>query len=671
MLITKVILNNYGVFRDEQTFDFTCTEEKPIILLGGNNGSGKTTLFESVMLCLYGSSFLEKKISRKEYERFLARKIHRYLGTPVSADYALITIEFKFHHQGKVDHYAVTRMWNNGNGKINETLSVKRNGEHLDSVEESEWQSFVEELIPRGISRLFFFDGEKITKMAEEGSEDEEIKASFNALLGLDVVEQLQSDIRIHILRTMSGKEKDLQKSLDNLLREKNELRDKTSLYQEKLASLKAEIDNKMKIVNNLESRIAKLGGGYASKRGDLKEKRETLKSRLSAVENNIRAICSGPLPFSLIPKEMKLVEEQLKADQELLKKHFEKEILDKNLGEIKSDITSEDFWSDLKIDPNAKERVKSKLLEILEKKPLEDNFDQKGVINFSTLETTQILSLMDKINNETQKQIEKETIEFSQITEELKKIETALANAPNDDEIGPLISELNSHHQNIGAITKEIEHVEQRLGQDNSLVKMINAKIKSLVDEIYKKSSAIDQVELASKVQGVLDEYAAKLRAVKLKLLEDYLSEYILRLLHKEHFIEKVSINKETLELSLYRADGDEIPKDLLSKGEKQMLATAVLWALAKTSGKPLPFIIDTPLARLDMGHRDNLVEKFYPFASHQVVIFSTDSEIDEKYHTKLKPYISRSYVMEYLPSHGKTKVQEGYFDMMARVST
>ena len=93
-------------------------------------------------------------------------------------------------------------------------------------------------------------------------------------------------------------------------------------------------------------------------------------------------------------------------------------------------------------------------------------------------------------------------------------------------------------------------------------------------------------------------------------------------------------------------------------------MFATAVLWALAKTSGKPLPFIIDTPLARLDVEHRQNLIEKFFPIASHQVIIFSTDAEIDYQNYMKLLPYISTSYAMEYLQGKGKTKKHdEQYF--------
>ena len=92
MLLTKVTLSNYGVYRDKNEFDFRCDLDKPVILCGGTNGAGKTTLFESILLCLYGISFFEKKLTQKQYHEFLGRKIHRYLGTPVSATEASITV---------------------------------------------------------------------------------------------------------------------------------------------------------------------------------------------------------------------------------------------------------------------------------------------------------------------------------------------------------------------------------------------------------------------------------------------------------------------------------------------------------------------------------------------------------------------------------------------------
>jgi AAA15 family ATPase/GTPase len=74
MILTKVILQDYGVYKGKNEFDFTTTPDKPIILIGGSNGAGKTTLFESIMLCFYGISTLGKRTSKKAYDEFLSKK---------------------------------------------------------------------------------------------------------------------------------------------------------------------------------------------------------------------------------------------------------------------------------------------------------------------------------------------------------------------------------------------------------------------------------------------------------------------------------------------------------------------------------------------------------------------------------------------------------------------
>lgn len=664
MLLTRVTLENYGVFRSRRDFDFNCSNEKPIILLGGRNGAGKTTLFESIMLCLYGQSFLEKKISRKEYEKFLSNKIHRYLGSKASDDLTSITVDFNFYHEGKETKYSVTRKWDNEDGRINEEFSVKVNEKPLDDVEQSEWQSFIEGLIPRGVSKLFFFDGEKIQKIAEEGSEDVEIKTSFDTLLGLDLVEQLQSDMVIYLSRQRGGKNEEVSTKLDQLMKEKEEQLDANKILAEKIASINVEIQTTTKSIQMIESKISKLGGGYATKREESRIRKIELERQLGIVENNIQELCSGLLPFCVIPQELKALGEQLRSDEEVLKQRFEKEILEKNFNNVKSDFASEKLWSSLGVNDAIKKKLVSKLEDILNENIGEDKSSQIGVINLSTAETTNILLLMDKIENDIPKQLEKETLEYNEIINELRKIQTILKNTPNDDEIGPLVSELNSLNETIGSLKKEIEYAEQKIVNNSSLLKVINSRIKGLVEEKHKDERTSAQVEAANKVQKVLDEYAKKLKEKKLQLLEQYLLESLDVLMHKTGFIDKVSINSDTFAITLYRKDGTEIDKEFLSKGEKQMLATSVLWALAKTSGKPLPFIIDTPLARLDLEHRENLIERFFPFAAHQVAIFSTNSEVDEKYYPKLKPYISRSYLIAYDPEKGETKVsKDEYF--------
>ena len=661
MHLTKVTLKNYGVYRDKIEFDLTTSVDKPVILIGGTNGAGKTTLFESILIGFYGPSFFNKKTTRKDYERFLANKIHRYLGTTASADSTSIIIDFKFFHNGEVDDYTVDRTWKNEDGRIIEELKIKKNGQRLDSVEESQWQSFIEELIPRGIAKLFFFDGEKIVKMAEEENEDVEIKSSFDSLLGLDIVDQLHSDLRVHIMRNLKDDAKTIQIQHDKYLEERDEILDDIARFEDKLAVKNREIDEIAGEIDVIEAKVSKIGGGFASKREDLKAKKAFLEMKLASLENDLRVMIAGPLPLCLIPKQTNSIKSQIQKDEKILKKQFEKEILDEKLGELSESLNSEKFWDGIDANSQTKEKIMENISSLFSSNKKTEKI--LSIFNFSTLESANIISLIDNLKTGHLDNLKKASQEYSQVSDDLQRIDVALVNAPNDDEIGPLISDLNSLHENQGIIKNEIEHLEQQITTKNSYLKMINVKIRNILVDKYKDKNAGIQAELATRVQKVLDEYIEKLKIKKLELLEVYLLEEIQRLMHKENLITKVSVDKETFEIKLFDNDGNPSPKDLLSKGEKQMFATAVLLALAKTSGKPLPFMIDTPLARLDVGHRNNLIEKFFPYASHQIVIFSTDTEIDEKYYQKMKSYISRSYAMEYLPGKGKTKLHQGYF--------
>ncbi len=661
MHLTKVTLKNYGVYRDKIEFDLTTTPDKPVVLIGGTNGAGKTTLFESILIGFYGPTFFNKKTTRKEYEKFLANKIHRYLGSKTSADSTSIIIDFKFFHNGMVDDYTVDRTWKNEDGRIIEELKIKKNGQRLDSVEESQWQSFIEELIPRGIAKLFFFDGEKIVKMAEEENEDIEIKSSFDSLLGLDVVEQLHSDLRVHIMRNMKDDTKAIQGQHDKHLEERDEILDDISRYQEKLTSKNRDLDKLAGEINVIETNISKIGGGFASQRAELQAKRAFLEMKIASIENDLRVLISGPLPFCIIPKHIQSLKSQIKKDSKILKNQIEKEILSEKINEISKSLNSKKLWNGVNIDSETREKLVKNISLLLSPDVKTENVTI--MFNLSTLESSNIISLIDNLKTEHLDKLNKKSQEFSESSDELQRVDVALVNAPNDDEIGPLISEVNALHENQGILKNEIKHLEQQVTTKQSYLKMINVKLRNILSDKYKDKNAGIQAELATRVQKVLDEYIEKLKIKKLQLLEEYLLEEVKRLMHKDNLITKVSVNRETFEIILYDKDENPFPKDLLSKGEKQMYATAVLLALAKTSGKPLPFMIDTPLARLDIGHRDNLIKKFFPYASHQVVIFSTDSEIDEKYYPKLKPYLSRSYAMEYLPGEGKTRQHLGYF--------
>ena len=138
MLLEQITLENFGIYKDQNVFNFNSTEEKPIILCGGKNGGGKTTLFDSIMLCLYGQNSFDKRINRKDYEKYLDRKIHKNDEKQKNTS---IRIEFLYNHYDRkekldkdsyIQKYAVTRSWKKIDGEIIEKFVVEKNNQVLE-----------------------------------------------------------------------------------------------------------------------------------------------------------------------------------------------------------------------------------------------------------------------------------------------------------------------------------------------------------------------------------------------------------------------------------------------------------------------------------------------------------------------------------------------------------
>jgi DNA sulfur modification protein DndD len=55
--------------------------------------------------------------------------------------------------------------------------------------------------------------------------------------------------------------------------------------------------------------------------------------------------------------------------------------------------------------------------------------------------------------------------------------------------------------------------------------------------------------------------------------------------------------------------------------------------------------------------------VSRYFPAASHQVVLLSTDEEVDDRYYKQLRPWVGRTYRLEFDPGSGGTRPVAGYF--------
>ena len=163
--------------------------------------------------------------------------------------------------------------------------------------------------------------------------------------------------------------------------------------------------------------------------------------------------------------------------------------------------------------------------------------------------------------------------------------------------------------------------------------------------------------VQHATQARDTLARFRSSLLERHAEHIQQVILESFLTIVRKQDLISGIRIDPATSDLNLLGKDGDLLLPERLSAGERQLMAVSILWGLARAAGRPLPAVIDTPLGRLDSTHRLRLVKDYFPRASHQVILLSTDEEIDETLFLALRPHIARSYVLCYDPEASSSR--------------
>ena len=196
-----------------------------------------------------------------------------------------------------------------------------------------------------------------------------------------------------------------------------------------------------------------------------------------------------------------------------------------------------------------------------------------------------------------------------------------------------------------------------------DEIEKQLAKRRRKIVDEELRSEEDTRLARLLVRTQATMQDYLRRATQRKIDRLSQLVTESFRYLLRKQTLVERVLIDPDSFAITLYDDTGRAIPKQRLSEGEKQIFAVSVLWGLSRAAARPLPAIIDTPMARLDGKHRDKLVERYFPHASHQVIVLSTDTEIERHYFHDLQPHIARAYHLNYDDQRKLTVAEEGYF--------
>lgn len=641
MRIKKLIMHNFGVYAGTNNLEFK--GDKPVVLIGGMNGRGKTTILEAVLLGLYGSnSFAYTESKYTTYGQYLKSYVNRADGTMES----YVEIEFSMDDsEGEV--YCVHRKWDGTSQRVREKILVKKNGEENTFLTEN-WPMFVENILPSALSSFFFFDGEKIAELAVEET-SEKMKESVKAMLGITVLDVLQGDIGkiISKISKENSGNRDLRR-LEELRMAKEEAGKKLNSADERLHVMNAELQELQLNLEKLNVEYSIKGGGILEQKNELfKQRSESIAAVASSQEQMIELV-AGEMPLLLVSDLLQDIQKQGQIEHE---RRLNKMALDKvKLSYGKFVEKSDEITCFIEFMQNEIGACQEDDIYGLS----DSNLFQIDDLNMDGLQKCfdKAKSLVRKRNNYQKK---------------VDDIDNSLAVDIDEKSLGELFNSIRDREREITRKQIEIDNFEKEKASLHGAYVMAESEFGRYAEGVLSVLESLDSDERTIKYAHMAIEiiklYRVRLQERKTNMLAQTMTACYKKLANKKNLVDYIKMDSESLDLNYMNSEGVEIAKKRLSAGEKQLMVISLLWALAICSKKKLPVIIDTPLSRLDSSHRQALIKIYFPKASDQTIILSTDSEIDAKYYSLMRKSVGDEYTLKYNDETKNTTITPGYF--------
>ena len=650
MILDSITLKNIGTFLGEHRVELRPERiRKPVILIGALNGSGKTTLIEALQLGLYGKRAAFGWRGQSSYGGFLEQIKNHYSKF---TDDMMVEIELTL---GARKRFRIRRQWRFGKGDPREFLSVFLDGSDQPDIEMSElWDAEIETVMPARLSQLFFFDGEKIETLANPAKSADVIKSAVSALLGLDAVDSLIADLEILRNRQKSAYLSDVDRAQVGALETQKALvMDSLGALERDRASRMSSLDHALVEEQGLKEASLKSGGDLYEQREQLEKDLSAINSLISELESQLRKHAAGVLPLGLVRSQL---------EQILGKMERAGDISDHVAAlKIREYLAQLDGWLS---------RFSGLTTEIIEIRQHISNERSK-------FETTQdlgwigsYLPMRDTLRRLLEVDIPISQREVRDINERLeglrarkRLIEHNRSRLPEPEQIVPLLKRLGAVQERVSSLRSEIEAINHSIDTKRKDIAKLSRDAVLVIDRTREANDAVRVAEYCDRSIETLKIFRIKLIEARRSELQELIVESFLALIRKRDLVERISIDPETMGLTLYGPGDLLLSPGKLSAGERQLLAVSILWGLAKASGRMAPVVIDTPLGRLDGDHRDYLVERYFPKASRQVVLLSTDKEIGRRYSDLMDDWISKRYLIAYDPKMKTSGFTEGYF--------
>lgn len=697
MKIQKIAIKNIGPYINSNSFNFDIKSDvKRMVLIGGKNGAGKTTLFNAIKICLYGCVAFGFESNNSKYYAEVEKLINTGEKLKKSGE-AEVIIEMLFD-DGKNDYlYTFDRKWKTNGKRIVESFYLYKDGVQLSNTERGDFESYLLQILPPNLFKFYFFDGEKISDFIFNSNKNSDFKEAFLKLCNLDTMEIIRDNFR-RVSRTKANGSETILQHYEYCL-------DVDNINNSRIADAEEEYREISNEILSIEDRLFALEKAYSKTGGISKKEWRSMQEQIAKEESYretqrkwLKDIANNVLPFVILRKNLAELKEQIERERKAQVGTNVKSAIDTpEVKELISDVLGNcgiEFADDIS---------KKLIFEIVDYA----NSSAKNInpiLNLSELDGWNLISQINSLMAFDTSRIKKATNDIEASKNHVRRIRNKIerSSVDNYEEYLKLKSDLNeSKSQNLEKLVR-IDAELQQYRADKAVSSANLAKAKDAYEAVLRKRSVND---ISARALLAFDELQAFLYKKSIKKVEEGFKKYFSVLINKSDLIDGIYIDnnlnvlpyrnktfnkielRKTVEVNgveyliaqiglhayeIYVANlsksGSDIVlpvevKQQLSAGEKQVFIMALYQALSQLNTINVPYIVDTPFARIDKEHRSKILEEFFKELKGQVIILSTDEEIVGEYRDMIDDIVSDTFVLKHTVSGNTEILSNTYF--------
>ncbi len=656
MIIDSITLQNFGVYRGTQSAVLTPEPGKPIILFGGMNGGGKTTMLDAVQLALYGPRARISNRGNLSYKEYLREAMHRAAPPEEGAG---VVLEFRRLVNGQFQSFRISRNWFSTAKGIEENTEVSQNGV-TDPEAASQWDETIDAYLPNSIAHLFFFDGEQIMDLAEAEHAADILRTAIHSLLGLDLVDRLETDLKVFERRKRAEElDPSAAAELVHLRAQLEQLDSEQAQIAADEAALVNQVGRLSKEVSLKEAHFRSEGGELFDKRAELDRRLAEVRQEKLRTEAQLRELAAGMLPLAMLRSELNALHRLADHEEDIKRARTVLTVLQRRDQNLIRQLTNEGL--------SAKALATVSTVMKDDQKRRKADADGELYLGASGDLPAQLEWIEASPLTSAEHQARSLVKAIGSFDEKILKVERDLERVPSTERIEAIKAELNALSGSRERKAAELEVLRSRQAALSKTRQSLEARLDRTDQEHFDHQATADDkarfLRHSIKVRSTLDALRGRVVEQHAERMQTLILDAFHQLLRKSDLVSAIQIDPESFSITLKDAKRQPLPFSRLSAGERQLLATSLLWGLARASGRPIPTMIDTPLGRLDSTHRMHLASRYFPNASHQVVLLSTDEELVDEDLSAIQPFVSRTYLLKHDDRQGTTRIEKGYF--------